>query len=147
MSGELGRLRGSRDAAELLAEGGVLAVRGGHGAGAGCVCCACRARHAQERLQTRREMVWSNTARLYLRSFEQARLERPCCCPQSSRRRRSTSACDLPELKLDHLFRMSDSTGIFQHASFTVPNFAEGYCTDDNARALVLGGDAAKAGA
>ncbi len=33
---------------------------------------------------------------------------------------------------------MSDSTGIFQHASFTVPNFAEGYCTDDNARALVL---------
>jgi hypothetical protein len=44
----------------------------------------------------------------------------------------------LPELKLDHLFRMSDSTGIFQHASFTVRNFAEGYCTDDNARALVL---------
>jgi len=44
----------------------------------------------------------------------------------------------LPRLKLDHLFRMSDSTGIFQHASFTVPNFAEGYCTDDNARALVL---------
>ena len=33
---------------------------------------------------------------------------------------------------------MSDSTGIFQHASFTVPNFAQGYCTDDNARALVL---------
>ena len=33
---------------------------------------------------------------------------------------------------------MSDSTGIFQHASFTVPNFAEGYCTDDNARALLL---------
>ena len=44
----------------------------------------------------------------------------------------------LPQLRLDHLFRMSDSTGIFQHASFTVPNFAEGYCTDDNARALVL---------
>ena len=44
----------------------------------------------------------------------------------------------LPELKLDHLFRMSDSTGIFQHASFTVPNFSEGYCSDDNARALVL---------
>ena len=41
-------------------------------------------------------------------------------------------------MKLDHLFRMSDPTGMFQHASFTVPNFAEGYCTDDNARALVL---------
>src|SRR4249920_303058 len=33
---------------------------------------------------------------------------------------------------------MSDSTGIFQHASFPVPHFSEGYCTDDNARALVL---------
>jgi len=31
---------------------------------------------------------------------------------------------------------MSDSTGIFQHASFTC-EFAEGYCTDDNRRALV----------
>jgi hypothetical protein len=43
-----------------------------------------------------------------------------------------------PDLKLDHLMRMTDSTGIFQHATFTVPNFAEGYCTDDNARAFIL---------
>ena len=34
--------------------------------------------------------------------------------------------------------RMTDSTGIFQHATYTIPNFAEGYCTDDNARALLL---------
>jgi hypothetical protein len=33
---------------------------------------------------------------------------------------------------------MSDSTGIFQHANYTIPNFEEGYCTDDNARALLL---------
>jgi hypothetical protein len=44
----------------------------------------------------------------------------------------------LPELKLDHLSRMTDSTGLFQHALFTVPNFSEGYCTDDNARAFIL---------
>ncbi|MGD9200139.1 MAG: glycosyltransferase [Chitinispirillia bacterium] len=31
-----------------------------------------------------------------------------------------------------------DSTGVFQHAVYTVPNFAEGYCTDDNARCLIL---------
>ena len=41
-------------------------------------------------------------------------------------------------MKLDHLSRMTDSTGIFQHAIFTVPNFSEGYCTDDNARAFIL---------
>jgi hypothetical protein len=33
---------------------------------------------------------------------------------------------------------MTDSTGMFQHALFTVPNFSEGYCTDDNARAFIL---------
>ncbi|HEU0123340.1 MAG TPA: glycosyl transferase family 1, partial [Bryobacteraceae bacterium] len=45
---------------------------------------------------------------------------------------------ELPELNLDHLSRMSDSTGVFQHAVFSIPNFSEGYCTDDNARAFVL---------
>jgi len=33
---------------------------------------------------------------------------------------------------------MTDSTGVFQHALFSVPNFSEGYCTDDNARAFIL---------
>ena len=41
-------------------------------------------------------------------------------------------------MNLDHLYRMTDSTGIFQHANFTAPNLSEGYCTDDNARALIL---------
>ena len=44
---------------------------------------------------------------------------------------------DLPPLNLDHLRLMTDSTGMLQHAVFSVPNFAEGYTTDDNARALI----------
>jgi hypothetical protein len=43
-----------------------------------------------------------------------------------------------PEIKLSHLSRMTDSTGVFQHAIFSVPNFSEGYCTDDNVRAFTL---------
>jgi len=39
---------------------------------------------------------------------------------------------------MNHLLRMTDSTGVFQHAVFGVPNFSEGYCTDDNARAFIL---------
>jgi glycosyltransferase involved in cell wall biosynthesis len=86
-----------------------------------------------------REMIWSRVAQLYVRSFEQAQREHSLV----GRRSAAIKTLDeqpgqLPDLKLDHLYRMSDSTGIFQHASFTVPNFAEGYCTDDNARALVL---------
>jgi len=44
----------------------------------------------------------------------------------------------LPPLKLDHLHNMTDATGILQHAIFTVPNYHEGYTTDDNARALMV---------
>ncbi len=86
-----------------------------------------------------RDMVWSQVAQLYAKSFEQARQDHNFVGRKASPiKTLDQQSGQLPELKLDHLFRMSDSTGIFQHASFTVPNFAEGYCTDDNARALVL---------
>lgn len=86
-----------------------------------------------------REMVWSRAAQRYVQSFEQARADHSFVGTKASPiKTLDEQPGQLPELKLDHLFRMSDSTGIFQHASFTVPNFAEGYCTDDNARALVL---------
>jgi glycosyltransferase involved in cell wall biosynthesis len=86
-----------------------------------------------------RGMVWSHAARLFVKSFEQAQQDHSFVGRRSSPiKTLDEQPGQLPELKLDHLFRMSDSTGIFQHASFTVPNFAEGYCTDDNARALVL---------
>src|SRR5205085_5076541 len=45
---------------------------------------------------------------------------------------------ELPDWRLDHLARLTDSTGMLQHATHTIPNFTEGYCTDDNARALLL---------
>ena len=86
-----------------------------------------------------REMVWSRVAEHYVKSFEQARQDHSFVGRKSSPiKTLDEQHGQLPDLKLDHLFRLSDSTGIFQHASFTVPNFAEGYCTDDNARALVL---------
>lgn len=90
-----------------------------------------------------REMIWSNVAHLFMESFQHARhgfaetagprrVGPPVIRTLEERKR------DLPKLRLDHLLRMTDSTGVFQHATFTVPNFREGYCTDDNARALVL---------
>jgi len=32
----------------------------------------------------------------------------------------------------------TDDTGILQHANYTIPDCAHGYCTDDNARALLV---------
>ncbi|MGN6493155.1 MAG: glycosyltransferase family 4 protein [Agriterribacter sp.] len=44
----------------------------------------------------------------------------------------------LPPFALDHIQRMTDDTGIIQHAKFGIPNLKEGYCLDDNARALLM---------
>lgn len=86
-----------------------------------------------------REMIWPAVARRYLESFQHARSERRNS-PRSafSGWTLASRPRELPPLRLDHLVRMSDGTGIFQHAIFNVPNFHEGYCTDDNARAYVL---------
>ena len=74
-----------------------------------------------------------------MKSFESARLQGAARSRKSlSRKTLDQRPRELPELKLNHLSRMSDSTGVFQHAVFSIPNFSEGYCTDDNARAFVL---------
>ncbi|MBI5186875.1 MAG: hypothetical protein HZA01_14280 [Nitrospinae bacterium] len=48
-------------------------------------------------------------------------------------------AWELPPLKLDHLRRLTDDTGILQHAIFIIPNYCEGYTTDDNALRIYYG--------
>ncbi|PRY87086.1 glycosyltransferase family 4 protein [Mongoliibacter ruber] len=44
----------------------------------------------------------------------------------------------LPAFSLDHIIRLTDDTGIIQHAKYGIPNLKEGYCLDDNARALLM---------
>ena len=98
-----------------------------------------------------REMIWPSVAKRYLQTFEEARRDRrhdPQVAVAIDQRVAPRAAfggwtlasrhLELPPLKLDHIIRMSDGTGIFQHAIFNVPNFHEGYCTDDNARAYIL---------
>jgi glycosyltransferase involved in cell wall biosynthesis len=86
-----------------------------------------------------REMIWQQVARRYRESFERARAERR----HYSNLGFAVKALDhqpgeLPPLKLDHLHHMTDETGVLQHAIFTIPNYHEGYTTDDNARALIV---------
>ncbi len=44
----------------------------------------------------------------------------------------------LPPFSLAHVQRLTDDTGILQHAKYGIPNLKEGYCLDDNARALLM---------
>jgi len=86
-----------------------------------------------------RSMQWPAVARRYLESFERARGE------HATRRRTSFHArtlaerpAGLPELNLAHLRLLTDDTGLLQHALYSIPRYDEGYCLDDNARALLL---------
>lgn len=44
----------------------------------------------------------------------------------------------LPLFSIEHVQRLTDDTGIVQHAKFGIPNLKEGYCLDDNSRALLM---------
>lgn len=86
-----------------------------------------------------RSMSWPIVARSYVASFEKAReaydgRRRVGRADGAPRARRP----DLPELNLAHVRLMTDDTGMLQHATFDIPNYADGYCVDDNARALLL---------
>ncbi len=86
-----------------------------------------------------REMIWPKVARRYMESFERARVERRHFVPPGfTAKALDQRPGELPPVKLNHLRHMTDETGILQHALFTVPNYREGYTTDDNARALMV---------
>jgi glycosyltransferase involved in cell wall biosynthesis len=86
-----------------------------------------------------REMVWSRVAERYADSFRRARRAQHVRPRRSGSERAERAARrELPPLCLDHLWRLSDATGVLQHATYDIPNAAEGYCSDDNARALTL---------
>jgi len=86
-----------------------------------------------------REMVWSNIAHLYINSFQEAReIAAKKIYPVPQLRTLNDQRMELPEFNLNHLKNLTDSVGIFQHSRFSIPRYSEGYCLDDNARALLF---------
>jgi glycosyltransferase involved in cell wall biosynthesis len=90
-----------------------------------------RALLGQRAYEVGQSMTWPKVGRRYADLFDEvmatgrsveARPQRP----------------DLPAISLGHLVRLTDETGLFQHAPFGVPDRHHGYCTDDVGRALVV---------
>ncbi|MDQ8181988.1 glycosyltransferase family 4 protein [Pelagicoccus sp. SDUM812005] len=97
--------------------------------------------HAMRRRAYRlgRDMVWPEVGRMYGESFRKARESAGNNrIRKYATRTLSESRMNLPALNLDHLERMSDGTGLVQHAAYGLPRYEEGYCVDDNARGLLL---------
>lgn len=86
-----------------------------------------------------REMIWSNVAHLYMESFIRARKSKISDGRIKLRMKTlDEENFNLPKIKTTYLKKLTDSTGILQHAKYSIPNFNDGYCLDDNARALIL---------
>ena len=87
-----------------------------------------------------RAMVWPRVAEAYMGAFTQAWSTnvRGGGAQQRPGRLQLVSSDVLPPLNLGHLLRMTDDTGLYQHAVFDIADRSHGYTTDDNARAVVL---------
>ncbi len=86
-----------------------------------------------------RDMVWNRVAERYAEAFERTRRAAAVKARRGLRAEPDQAPRrELPPLSLEHLLRLTDSTGVFQHATYDIPNASEGYCTDDNARGLAV---------
>jgi glycosyltransferase involved in cell wall biosynthesis len=88
-----------------------------------------------------RDAVWKEVSRQYLQVFrevQQKRIRTPRPRHSYIESIQAITHFELPEIKLDHLKALTDDTGILQHATYTIPDRSHGYCTDDNARALLV---------
>lgn len=83
-------------------------------------------------------MGWPTVARRYLDTLAAARRTFTESCSSGPVHATPREKVTLPPLDLSHVRLMTDDTGLLQHATFDVPCYSDGYCLDDNARALLL---------
>lgn len=81
------------------------------------------------------DIIWPKIGHRYLKLAEQ--LAATVAKPQL-KKETEIDLMLLPTFSLTHINRLTDDTGIIQHAKFGIPNLKEGYCLDDNARALLM---------
>jgi glycosyltransferase involved in cell wall biosynthesis len=131
-------------ARELLAEGrGVLVPFGDSGAIGAEIAALLTDEARREALRKvayahSRSMTWERTAIRYLGTFERATSQHSKAMVRQNEAPALESGRALPRMHLSHFLSMCDDTGLFQHASYCVPDRSHGYCVDDNARALLL---------
>ncbi len=84
-----------------------------------------------------RSRTWPRIGQSYWKLFNPKHLPIRAITKTTILPAKTISPIQIPEPSLLHLKRLSDDTGLFQHAIFTTPNRRYGYCTDDNARAVI----------
>ena len=82
-----------------------------------------------------RQITWPKTGEKYIALANRVLNEKP---KEITEKEPELDLLILPPFSLTHINRLTDDTGIIQHAKFGIPNLKEGYCLDDNARALLM---------
>jgi glycosyltransferase involved in cell wall biosynthesis len=86
-----------------------------------------------------RSMIWPRIAQRYVGVMEDVqRSHRPRLLALSTTSAPSRESKVLPAMQIGHFLSLCDDTGLLQHAIHCVPDRLHGYCTDDNARALLV---------
>ncbi len=99
----------------------------------------------QERLKLRknaykfgRQMTWARVAKEYAKVFDAICEAKIVEVVSPEEVKKPAMRRSLPEVRLDHLYRMTDDTGLIQHAVHATPDRRHGYSIDDVARALIV---------
>ncbi|WP_319478859.1 glycosyltransferase family 4 protein [uncultured Draconibacterium sp.] len=82
-----------------------------------------------------KKITWPKTGERYMQLAEKIMKDEQ---PVLKRKEPEPDLLILPPFSLAHINRLTDDTGIIQHAKFGIPNLKEGYCLDDNSRALLM---------
>lgn len=80
---------------------------------------------AGEAYETTRKMIWPNVAAAYFNVYKKIADI-------------GVEEKKLPEIKFDHVRRLTDDFGILHHARYSKPQKRYGYSLDDNAKALIV---------
>jgi glycosyltransferase involved in cell wall biosynthesis len=84
-----------------------------------------------------RSKTWPKTGQIYWKLFTAKRAPVRVAAKTASSKAEVITSIEVPEPSLEYLQKMTDDTGLYQHATFTIPDRKHGYCTDDNARAVI----------
>ncbi len=81
-----------------------------------------------------RKITWPKIGKEYIALAEKILKDKP---EAFAKKETIIDPLVLPPFSLAHIKRLTDDTGIIQHAKYGVPNLKDGYCLDDNARSLL----------
>jgi len=84
-----------------------------------------------------RSRIWPKIGQSYWKMFKDKELQIAARTRIAPSVAEPTSSFEVPEPSLAHLRKLTDDTGLLQHAKYIIPNREHGYCTDDNARGLI----------